>query len=201
MSNEDQELAELLAPSTFSLEECRARSRAARTPEELSRILRGEKRVMEARAERIKLHHAASPTMSCLASSSHPAEAAAAAPATTQHTWSLIEQAKIKRGKEAAHRLRASADVRSSLRDSWARSSVASDAGSAAGWYFKSLACKSMGAGKQGQLRLDFSTLRRYSERYSINSARSTLSSIDIAAPSNNVPCHTLADTGLQHAS
>ena len=50
----DEELAELLKPSSFSLAECRAKSRATRTKGELKLILDGEKAVMEARAARLK---------------------------------------------------------------------------------------------------------------------------------------------------
>lgn len=169
MTNDDTELAQLLAPSTFSLDECRARSRAARTPEELQLILLGEKRVMEAQAKRAK--------------------AAGSAPCG-HSTWTPEEKAKIQRGKEAAERMRASADTRRDLRMSWARSSLGS-ADSASGWCFANLAsprCTPVSAKKPRQQKLDFKLLKSVNERYSMNSARSAASSTDALMLSCSLP-------------
>lgn len=168
MTDDDTELAQLLAPSTFSLEECRARSRAARTPEELKLILLGEKRVMEARAKRIK---------------------AAASSPRGHYTWTTEEKAKIQKGREAAERMRASADSRRELRMSWARSSLATTE-SAAGWSFKNLATSAgipTGAKKPSQPKLDLQLLGSVNKRYSMNSARSTASSIDAMVTSSSL--------------
>ncbi|KAL3141505.1 hypothetical protein ABBQ32_005066 [Trebouxia sp. C0010 RCD-2024] len=169
MTNYDTELAQLLAPSTFTVDECRARSRAARTPEELQLILLGEKRVMEAQAKRAR----------------------AAASASREHPiWTTEEKAKIQRGKEAAERMRASADTRKNPRMSWARSSLAS-AESAGSWCFAKPAspnCIPVGAKKPRQQKLDLKLLKSINERYSMNSARSMASSIDASTPSSSHP-------------
>lgn len=160
MIEDDAELKELLAPSTFSLEECRARSREARSPEELSLLLIGEKRVKEARAKRARLGR----------------------PALEP---SLL-QAQIQKGKEAAERLRATADERRDLRKSWARASLGSS-GSAAEWYLRSLTCSDRspaGAQEQGQPRLDLKSIKSFNKRYSMNSARSSASSVCALVPS-----------------
>ena len=180
MTHIDKELADLLAPSTFSIEECRARSRAARTPAELKRILLGEKRVLEARAERARLAKAAAALDCSSGKPSTPAQAAG------HCKWTPAEMARIEKGKEAAQKLRAKADVRASLRDSWTRSSIGSDAGSASGWCFQSLVRKSQPRPRKSHLMLsmDFSSIRSFSERYSLDSARSMASSADVLGDS-----------------
>ena len=160
MTGDDVELVKLLAPSTFSLEQCRARSREARSPEELSLLLIGEKRVKEALAKRARLGKP----------SAEP---------------SLL-QARIQKGKEAAERLRATADERRDLRKSWARSSLGS-AESAAEWYLRSLTMSDQspaGAQQQSQPRLDLKSIKSFNKRYSMNSARSTASSVCALVPS-----------------
>ena len=159
MIDDDVELAQLLAPSTFSLDECRARSREARTPEELNLILIGEECVKRARAKRNTLPRSAAESSS-LAS-------------------------RIQEGKQAAERLRASAGERKDLRQSWARSSLAS-AGSAADWCLKSLVgpdCSSAVDRKQNKPRLDLKSVESFNERYSMISARSTTNSVDASLP------------------
>ena len=182
MTDDDVELAQLLAPSTFSLDECRARSRKARTTEQLKFILRGEKRVMEARTKRVECPRPAAEPSSL---PPQPVKAAASAP-HGPCTWTAEEKAKIQKGKEAAERMRASADMRRDLRKSWARSSSASAAPlAAAGWCSKGLAndCISVGANKQSQPRLDLTSPKSFNERYSMNSARSMASSVDASVP------------------
>lgn len=159
MIDDDSELAQLLAPSTFSLDECRARSREARTPEELNLILIGEECVKRARAERNTL------------------------PGSAAEPNLLAAQSQ--KGKQAAERLRASADERKDLRKSWARSSLGS-AGSAAEWYLKSLlssACSPVGDKKQNKPQVDLKSVKSFNERYSMISVRSTASSIDAPLP------------------
>ena len=159
MTDDDLELAQLLAPSTFSLDKCRARSRAARTSEELKFILIGEECVKKALAKRNRL------------------------PRSSAEPSSLASQ--IQQGKQAAERLRASADERKDLRKSWARSSFAS-AGSAADWCLKSIAspdCSPVADKKQNKPRLDLKSVKSCNERYSMVSVRSTASSSDAPVP------------------
>lgn len=160
MIGDDAELVELLAPSTFSLEECRTRSRETRSPEELSLLLIGEKRVKEALAKRARLGRPAAEPSSL--------------------------QARIQKGKEAAERLRATADERRDLRKSWARSSLGSTE-SAAEWYLRSLTMSDQSpanALEQSQPRLDLKSIKSFNKRYSMNSARSTASSVSELVPS-----------------
>lgn len=161
MIDDDLELARLLAPSTFSLDECRARSRKARTPEELHLILIGEECVKRARAERNRL------------------------PGSAAERNLLAEQSQ--KGKQAAERLRASANERRDLRKSWARSSLGS-AGSAAEWCLKSLvssSCSPAGDKKQSKPQLELKSVKSFNinERYSMVSVRSTASSVDAPMP------------------
>ena len=98
----DQELAQLLSPSTFSLAECRAKSRAARTERDLKRILLGEKLVMESRHNRAraKLESEASESNLDLGTStSQAAEPTSAAPQPIRN-WTAQEAAKIEQGKK-----------------------------------------------------------------------------------------------------
>ena len=160
MTADDLELAQLLAPSTFSLDECRARSREARTPEELKLILIGEECVKKARAKRNRFpKSAADPSSLAL---------------------------RIQQGKQAAERLRASASEHKNLRKLWERSSSGS-AGSAADWCLKSLAspnCSPVGDKKQNKPQLVSKSVKSFNERYSMISVRSTASSVD--APVQN---------------
>ena len=179
MSDIDEELAQLLHALTFSMEECRAKSRAARTPHELECILRGEKKVKEARAERLKVSKAVATNLSTLANASGAAHTVSP---TGHSVRSKKDIARIEKGREAAQMLRASAHLRFSLRDSWARSSVASEAGSAASFSFSSNARKTRDAKQIKQVKLDLSSLRNFTARYNMDSARSMASSVDVVS-------------------
>jgi hypothetical protein len=183
----DEELAQLLSPSTFSLAECRAKSRAARTERDLKRILLGEKIVMESRQNRVRAKlesEAPKCNLDSGTSTSQAAEPTSTAPQPMRN-WTAQEAAKIEQGKKTAHKLRADAAIRKSFRSSWARSSAASEARSSAGWSFGKIANKS--SEHQCQFKLDFSSLRQLTERYDlamIDSARSMASSVGIDAAS-----------------
>ncbi len=183
----DEELAQLLSPSTFSLAECRAKSRAARTERDLKRILLGEKLVMESRQNRVRAKLEAEASKCKLdsgTSTSQADEPTSAAPQPIRNRTAQ-EAAKIEQGKKTAHKLRADAAMRKSFRSSWARSSAASEAKSSAGWSFGKIANKL--PEHQSQFKLDFSSLRQLTERYDlamIDSARSMASSVGIDAAS-----------------
>ena len=183
----DQELAQLLSPSTFSLAECRAKSRAARTERDLKRILLGEKLVMESRHNRAraKLESEASESNLDLGTStSQAAEPTSAAPQPIRN-WTAQEAVKIEQGKKTANKLRADAAMRKSIRSSWARSSAASEAKSSAGWSSGKIANKL--PEHQPQFKLDFSSLRQLTERYDLammDSARSMTTSVGTNAAS-----------------
>ncbi len=195
----DEELAQLLTPSTFSLEECRAKSRAARTDRERERILLGERLVMQARAARTKQQQegkTASYNSSSVVSTAYSDDQMQVGDTTLQsikRDWTAAQKSKIETGKRAAQSLRADAALRRSVRDSWARSSAASEAGSFTGFSFGKTTRKSLGSEHQHQLKLDFSSLRKITERYDmamIDSARSMASSADVAVSSHSV-CQT----------
>ena len=177
----DQELAQLLSPSTFSLAECRAKSRAARTERALKRFLLGEKLVMESRHNRARAKlesEACESSLDLGISTSQAAEPTSAAPQPIRN-WTAQEAAKIEQGKKTANKLRADAAMRKSIRSSWARSSAASEAKSSAGWSFGKIANKL--PEHQPQFKLDFSSLRQLTERYDLammDSARSMASSV-----------------------
>ncbi len=184
----DEELAQLLSPSTFSLAECRAKSRAARTERDLERILLGEKLVMESRQNRVKTKLESEAPKSTLdsetTSTSQAAEPTTAVPQPTRN-WTAQEAAKIEQGKKTANKLRADAAMRKSFRSSWARSSAASEAKSSAGWSFGKIANKL--PEHQPQFKLDFSSLRQLTERYDLammDSARSMATSVGTNAAS-----------------
>jgi len=183
----DQELAQLLSPSTFSLAECRAKSRAARTERDLERILLGEKLVMESRQNRVKAKLESGAPKSnpdSETSTSQAAEPTTAAPQPIRN-WTAQEAAKIEQGKKTANKLRADAAMRKSFRSSWARSSTASEAKSSAGWSFGKIANKL--PEHQPQFKLDFSSLRQLTERYDLammDSARSMTTSVGTNAAS-----------------
>ncbi|KAL0038302.1 hypothetical protein WJX77_001356 [Trebouxia sp. C0004] len=181
----DEELAQLLSPSTFSLAECRAKSRAARTERDLKRILLGERLVMESRQNRFraKFESEAPKSISDLGTSTSQADEPTSAAPQPIRNWTAQEAAKIEQGKKTAHKLRADAAMRKSFRNSWARSSAASEARSSAGWSFGKIANKT--PDPQCQFTLDFSSLRQLTERYDlamVDSARSMASSVGIDA-------------------
>lgn len=183
----DEELAQLLSPSTFSLAECRAKSRAARTERDLARILLGEKLVMESTQNRVRAKlESEAPKYNIDSGTSTPQadEPTSAAPQPIRN-WTAQEAAKIEQGKKRAHKLRADAAMRKSFRSSWARSSAASEARSSAGWSVGKIANKL--PEHQCQFKLDFSSLRQLTERYDlamIDSARSMASSVGYNAAS-----------------
>ncbi|DBA86460.1 TPA: hypothetical protein ACH3X2_005443 [Trebouxia sp. C0005] len=187
MAEVDEELAQLLSPSTFSLAECRAKSRAARTERDLKRILLGEKLVMESRQNRVraKLELEAHKGMLDSGTSTSQADEPTSAAPQPIRNWTAQEAAKIEQGKKTAHKLLADAAMRKSFRSSWARSSAASEAKSSAGWSFGKIANKL--PEHRCQLKLDVSSLRQLTERYDlamIDSARSMASSVGLDAAS-----------------
>ena len=183
----DEELAQLLSPSTFSLAECRAKSRAARTERDLKRILLGEKLVMESRQNRVraKLEAKAPKCNTDLGTSTSEADEPTSAAPQPIRNWTAQEAAEIEQGKKTALKLRADAAMRKSFRSSWARSSAASEAKSSAAWSFGQIANKL--PEHQHQFKLDFSSLRQLTERYDLammDSARSMASSVGTNAAS-----------------
>lgn len=179
----DEELAQLLLPSTFSLEECRAKSRASRTKRELQCILLGEKLVKEAQAARAKALTDSETACQRLGPHHSTKQAAEPIPAASppQRSWTAEEKAKLEQGKQAACQLRAGAAMRKSLRDSWARSSVASEARSSASWAFRKSISKPVD--HNCHFNLDFASLRQLTERYdmaTVDSARSLASSVGV---------------------
>ncbi len=183
----DEELAQLLSPSTFSLAECRAKSRAARTERDLNRILLGEKLVMESRQNRVRAKLESEAPKSHLDSETSTSEAAEPTSAAPQpiRNWTAQEAAKIEQGKKTANKLRADAAMRKAFRSSWARSSAASEAKSSAGWSFGKIPNKL--PEHQCQFKLNFSSLRQLTERYDLammDSARSMASSVGTNAAS-----------------
>ena len=178
----DAELAELLQPSTYCIATYRAQTRAARSKRELQLILDGEKLVMEARAARLKEQQHASPVHQTGSKDVKPL--ATDAPTTSiqpgPHQWTAKEKAQIKKGKLAAQQMRIAAAMRKSLRDSWSKSSVASEAS----FSFGNIARSTSMSSQHLLFKLDFSTLRSQQERYDkalAESARTTSSSVDLS--------------------
>ena len=178
----DAELAESLKPSTFCIAEYRAQSRAARSKRELQLILDGEKLVMDARAARLKEQRQASPVHKAGLKDVKPLEtlAPAAGIQPGPHKWTAKERAQIKKGKLAAQHMRIAAAMRRSLRDSWSKSSFASEAS----FSFGNIARSTSLSSQHPLFKLDFSTLRSQQDRYDkalADSARTTSSSVDLS--------------------
>ena len=171
----DEELAELLKPSSFSLAECRAKSRAARTKRELKLILDGEKAVMEARAARLRNQSDLANSPGPSGATSQESETSSAATQACMQEWTAVEQARIRKGKKAAHKMQADAALRRSLRDS-----VASEAS----FSFRNIANKPLWSQPQAIFKLDFSTLKSCQDRYDqalADSARTSTRSTSLA--------------------
>ena len=179
----DEELAELLKPITFSLEECRAKSRAARTESERSSILLGERLVKQSQAERAKKQLQTGPERcpTLLPSTSQATGASAAAYHIGKPNWTAEERANIAEGKRAAQRMLAEAATRKSVRKSKTRKAK-TEARSSAKFLFGTAARNSLGPEYHCNPKMSFTSIKQLPERYdmtTLDSARSMVSSMD----------------------
>lgn len=165
----DAELSELLKPSSFSLAECRAKSRAARNKRELAFILAGEKLVMQARQARQKERKQAN-------AGHEPAAQAGTSSLEVQQVrqaWTSEERAQIEKGRKAAIEMRNNSASHKLMRDS-----MTSSAASSASFSFSKTTNRTDLVQHHDQLRfnLKFMTLRCQQERYceALTSARSS---------------------------
>lgn len=176
----DEELVELLKPITFSLEECRAKSRAARTESERSSILLGERLVKQSQAERAKKQLQTGPERcpTLLPSTSQATDASAAAYHIGKPNWTAEERANFAEGKRAAQRMLAEAATRKSVRKSRAKT----EARSSAKFLFGTAARNSLGPEYHCNPKMSFTSIKQLPERYDVttlDSARSMVSSMD----------------------